>query len=225
MNGVPGVTPGALGLGHRAFDRLRRVRLGHRYLPQPPAGRGTARAGAEPAAAQRHPADRPHQFDHGPDSPDRGDVEDGLADGSARGRRLRDQAAAACACPASRRSSRSAARSASTGLRRMPPALRALGVTLRAGRAGAPAVRHQHRRRLHRPERPRISDPQYRPYDQPRGSAQHRRRHRSRGARSFCGRWRTSTSRPRSSAATPATWASPPSSSRSRSSPMSTRCS
>ena len=40
---------------------------------------------------QRHPADRPHQFDHGPDPPDRGDVEDGPPMG--RGdRRLHDQA-------------------------------------------------------------------------------------------------------------------------------------
>ena len=39
--------------------------------------------------------------------------------------------------------------------------------------------------------------------------------------RSICGRWRPSSSRPRSSAATAATWPSPPWSSRSRSSPMS----
>ncbi len=45
---------------------------------------------------------------------------------------------------------------------------------LRAGREGAGAVRHQHRRRLHRPEFARISDPQYRPHHQPRRSAQRR---------------------------------------------------
>ena len=40
----------ALGLGRRAVDRLRRVRLGHGHLPQPPAGRRAARAGARAAA-------------------------------------------------------------------------------------------------------------------------------------------------------------------------------
>ena len=43
MNGMPGVDARALGLGRRPVDRLRRVRLGHRHLPQPPAGRRAAR--------------------------------------------------------------------------------------------------------------------------------------------------------------------------------------
>ncbi len=49
------------------------------------------------------PADRPHQLDHGADPPDRGDVEDGIADGGARDRRLHDQAPAARDARVSRR--------------------------------------------------------------------------------------------------------------------------
>ena len=67
MNGLPGVSARALGLGRRALDRLCRVRLGHGNLPQPPAGRRAAGAGARPAARQHDPADGPDQFHHGPD--------------------------------------------------------------------------------------------------------------------------------------------------------------
>ena len=63
----------ALGLRRRPFDRLCRVRLGHRHLPQPPAGRRTACAGARAAAAQHHAADGPDQLDHGADPADRAD--------------------------------------------------------------------------------------------------------------------------------------------------------
>ena len=45
----------------------------------------------------------------------------------------------------------------------------------RADRAGDHALRHQHRRRLRRPERPRIPDPQCRPDQAARGPRQHRR--------------------------------------------------
>ena len=43
----------ALGVGRRPVDRLCRVRLGHRHLPQPPARRRAARPGARSAAAER----------------------------------------------------------------------------------------------------------------------------------------------------------------------------
>ena len=53
MNGMPGVVARALGLRRRPVDRLRRVRLGHRHLPRPPAGRRAPGAGARAAAARR----------------------------------------------------------------------------------------------------------------------------------------------------------------------------
>ena len=168
--------PRALGLGRRAVDRLCRVRLGHRHLPQPPAGRRAARAGAEPAAAERHPADGADQLDHGPDPAGRGDSEDGIADGGARDRRLHDPA------PAAHDPGR---RAGDPDRRRGPPVSRRAAAVrvararrhLRADREGADAVRHQHRRRLHRPALARIPDPQYRAHDQPGRPAQHRRCH------------------------------------------------
>ena len=45
--------PGALGIEPGAVDPVRRIRLGHRHLPQPPAGGGTRGGGARPAAADR----------------------------------------------------------------------------------------------------------------------------------------------------------------------------
>ena len=54
-------------------------------------------------------------------------------------------------------------RSASVpGRARYPARMRAFGVTSRAAREGAGTVRRQHRRRLYRPERTGVPDPQYR---------------------------------------------------------------
>ena len=62
--------------------------------------------------------------------------------------------------------------------------MQALDVTPRADRAGDHAVRHQHRRRLRRSERPRIPDPQCRPDQAARGPRQHRRRSTATASRS-----------------------------------------
>ena len=63
-----------------------------------------------------------------------------------------------------------------------PRRMASLNVSFEAIENAHPAVRRQHRRRLRRPQGARVSDPQHRPHDQDRGSAQSRRC-LSRGAR------------------------------------------
>ena len=91
------------------------------------------------------------------------------------------------------------------------PSRRCRRSTSRSSRSRAPItpLRHQHRRRLRRPARARVPDPQRRPDQAPRGPAQHWSSPRARARRSCCGRWRRSTSRRASSAATPATMGKP----------------
>ncbi len=147
-----------------------------------------------------------------------------IADGAARDRRFRASGRGCSPFPASRRSSRSAARCGSTASSPQSGGAARARRHLRADRDGAGAVRHQYRRRLHRPVRARIPDPQHRPHHQPRRPAQPGGGDRSTARPIYLRQVAERRVRAQaSSAAMPATWASRPSSSRSRSSPTSTR--
>ena len=105
--------PRPLGLGRRPVNRVRRVRLGNRYLSRAAARRRAAGADRRATAAWRAAADGSGVLDHGRDHAGRVTRDVGFADGAARGRRFR--ASPATSRPAGGpRSFRSEARSAST---------------------------------------------------------------------------------------------------------------
>ena len=102
LNGMPGVTRVRSTSGRRPVDPLRRVRLGHRHLPQPAAGGRTAGAGPRTAAGGHHAGDGAGVVDHGRSHADRAAAECRRRpvgcrqpDAGARVRRLRAAAAAA----------------------------------------------------------------------------------------------------------------------------------
>ena len=170
-----GRDPGALGVRRRPVRRLCGIRLGHRHLSR--AAARVRAAGADPRAASARPqsADGPGHLDHGRDHAGGADHRrPRLADGGARDRRFHRASAASGARrrrpgdPDRRRSAPvpgDAERRHHAGARRHA----------RADRAGDHALRHQHRRRLRRPERPRIPHPQCRPDQAARGPRQHGR--------------------------------------------------
>ncbi len=165
-----------LGLRCRPVDRLRGVRLGNRDLPRQAAGGRAARDRAGPAAARRAAADGADLLHHGRDHAGCGHRAVGLADGAARDRRLRDPPAdpdhpRRCPGHPDRRRGAPVPRHARSG--DDEPA-RHLS---RRHRNRHSPVRRQHRRRLRRSARARVSDPQHRPDEPPRGPAQPRGGH------------------------------------------------
>ena len=146
-------------------------------------------ARAEPAPAQHRPADGADQLDHGPDPAHRADGARGrVADERARDRRLR-RAAAAADHPRRGAGHPDGRRGAPVPRGAQPGGAARLRRHLRAAGEGAGAVRRQHRRRLHRPVRAGIPDPQYRPHAQARRPAAISSSPSPATGPSICARW------------------------------------
>ena len=167
--------PRALGVRRRALGRLRRIRLGRGRLSRAAVRLGASGADPRATAVLRQSADGAGDLHHGRNHADRAHQRrQGVADGGARDRGFRRQAAA------SRHSRRGPG---DPDRRRGPPIPGHAQRRHHAGarrharpdRAGGDPVRHQQRRRLRRPARPRISDPQCRPDQADRRPRQHRR--------------------------------------------------
>ena len=183
MNGMPGVTRVRSVSGHRPCDRLRRVRLGHRDLPQPPAGRRAPVARARAASRRHRAADGADRLDHGRDHADRaaGRSRQGAGDAGPGVRRLGD-APAAAHHPGRRAGDPDRRRGQAVPRRARPRAARSAGRAARGDRVVAQELCRQHERRLPGGRRTRVPHPQYRTHLAPRGPAEPRGRGEERPA-------------------------------------------
>ena len=162
MNGMPGVTRVRSVSGVGLSIVYVEFGWGDRHLPRAPAGGRAPVAGAGAAAAQHRPADGPDLLDHGRDHADRhGRARQAspmklreIADFVLRPRLL--------TIPGVAQVIPIGGEVRQYRVVPDPRKMATLDVSLAADRESGAAVRRQHRRRLRRPARARISDPQYR---------------------------------------------------------------